>query len=147
MAFSTNTNNFLALIGRALIALLFIPSGIDKIRGFEGTVRYINTASNLPFAEAATVVAILIEVVLVALLLLGYQTRWVALITAVYTVVLAFAFHAYWTFPAPQVMMQKILFYKDLAIAGALFFIAGTGPGGWSVDARKEDRSIEPIAG
>lgn len=139
MTFSANMSNFLALVGRALIALLFIPSGVGKITDFEGTVRYITNASSLPVPEAAAVVAIVIEVLLGALLLLGYQTRWVALVIAIYTVVLAFSFHGYWNFPPPQVTMQKILFFKDLAIAGALFFIAGAGPGGWSIDARRAE--------
>src|SRR5688500_7399216 len=98
--------NLFALIGRALIALLFIPSGISKITGFAGTVRYI-TAAGLPLPEVAAAIGIFVEVVLALLLLVGYQTRWTALAIAVYTAVLAFGFHQYWDVPAAQMMAQK----------------------------------------
>jgi putative oxidoreductase len=132
---STTTQNLLALIGRALIALLFLPSGIGKITGFAGTVRYI-TAANLPMPEVAAAIGILVEVVLVLLLLVGWQTRWVALGIAIYTVVLAFGFHHYWDMPAAQMMAQKFNFYKNLAIAGGLLSFAAWGAGAWSLDAK-----------
>jgi putative oxidoreductase len=132
---STETRNLMALISRALIALLFIPYGIEKITGFDGTLRYIS-AAHVPFPGFDAVVAIVVEVALAFLLLIGYQTRWVALAIIVYTVVLAFAFHAYWGAPPAQMYAQKLHFYKDLAIAGGLFAIAAWGPGGWSIDGR-----------
>lgn len=132
---SSNTNNLMSLVSRALFALLFMPSGIDKITGFSGTVAYI-TSAGVPFPEAAAAIAILVEVGLGFLLLVGYQTRWVALAMFAFVVVLPFIFHAYWSVPAAQVMMQKMIFYKDLAIAGGLLAIATWGGGGWSVDGR-----------
>jgi putative oxidoreductase len=133
---SNDTSNLLSLISRALIALLFIPFGIAKITGFEGTVKYIVSA-NVPFPELAAVIGILVEVGLASLLLLGYQTRWVALAMVVYVAVLPFIFHPYWAVPAAQLMAQKTNFYKDLAIAGGLAAIAAWGPGAWSIDARR----------
>jgi putative oxidoreductase len=132
---SNDTSNLLSFISRALIALLFIPFGISKITGFAGTVAYINSA-HVPFPELAAVIGILVEVGLGSLLLLGYQTRWVALAMVVYVVVITFIFHPYWAVPAAQLMAQKTNFFKDLAIAGGLAAIAAWGPGAWSIDAR-----------
>jgi putative oxidoreductase len=133
---SPATQNLLALISRALIALLFIPSGIGKITGFEGTVRYI-TSANLPMPEVAAAIGIFVEVVLALLLLVGWQTRWVALAIAVYCIVLAFGFHHYWDMPAAQLVAQKFNFYKNLAIAGGLLSIAAWGAGSWSLDGTR----------
>lgn len=133
---SAPTINLMSLINRALIALLFIPDGLAKITGFTGTVGYIS-AAHVPFPEVAAVIGILAELGLGCLLLLGYQTRWVALAMFVYVVVLPFIFHAYWSVPPEQVMMQRLHFYKDLAIAGGLLAIATWGAGGWSLDGRR----------
>ena len=136
MTSSNETNNLFSLISRALIALLFIPSGISKITGFAGTVGYISSA-HVPFPEVAAVIGILVELGLGILLLLGYQTRWVALGIIVYVVVITFIFHQYWAVPAAQVMAQKFNFFKNLAIAGGLFAIAAWGAGGWSLDGKR----------
>ncbi|MDZ4144824.1 MAG: DoxX family protein, partial [Burkholderiales bacterium] len=51
----------LTLIGRVLLAALFLPAGLSKIGGFAGTVGYIGS-KGLPMAEVAAVIAILVEV-------------------------------------------------------------------------------------
>lgn len=135
---SSPATNLFALVSRVLIALLFIPGGIDKITGFAGTVRYITSVAHLPLPEVAAVIGIVIELGLGILLLVGYQARWVALVIALYTVVLAFAFHAYWSVPPAQVMAQTFNFYKNLAIAGGLLSIAAWGAGAWSIDGMRE---------
>ncbi len=59
-----------ALLGRLLVAALFIPAGLSKIGGFKGTVGYIASVG-LPLATVAAVVAIVVEVLGGAALLLG----------------------------------------------------------------------------
>jgi putative oxidoreductase len=141
MAPSATTTALMSLISRALMALLFVQYGIAKITGFNGTVAYI-TSNNLPMPEVAAVIAILVEVGLGILLLVGYQTRWVALAMFIYVVVLPFLFHAYWSVPPARMNMEKLMFYKDLAIAGGLAAIAAWGAGAWSIDgARGRDAS------
>lgn len=141
MTLSTTTRDLCAFIGRLLLAILFIPSGISKISGFAGTVHYI-AAHNLPVPELAAAVAIVIEVVLAALVLVGWQTRWVAIVFIVYNIVLAFAFHAYWSDPPAKAMGDQINFYKNLGLAGAFFFLLAWGPGGWSIDARRGEAAV-----
>ena len=140
---STTTSNLMSLVSRALIALLFIPSGIAKITGFSGTVAYI-TSANVPFPEVAAVIAILVEVGLGLLLLVGYQTRWVALAMFLFVIVLPFTFHAYWSVPPERMTLERIMFFKDLAIAGGLLAFATWGAGGWSIDGM---RTRAPSAG
>ena len=76
--------NPLALIGRLLLAYFFIPAGIGKIGGFAGTVGYI-ASKGLPLPEVGAVLAIIVEVGVGLMLLLGFKTRWAALILMVVT--------------------------------------------------------------
>ena len=134
---SMSVQNSLALASRALIALLFVPEGLQKIIGFADTVGYI-VAAGVPLPEVAAAIGIVIELGLGLLLLVGFQTRWVALGIAVYVLVITFIFHPYWAVPAAQVMMQKINFFKNLGLVGGLLGVAAWGPGGWSVDGRDQ---------
>lgn len=130
--------NPFALLGRALIALLFIPAGFNKIGGFAGTAGYI-ASQGVPLPEVAAAIAIAVELGLGVLLLVGFQARWAALGIALFTVVITFIFHQYWAVAAEQVMMQKLNFFKNMAIAGGLFAIAAFGPGAWSIDGSRKD--------
>lgn len=123
-------------LGRALIALLYIPAGISKIGGFGGTVGYI-ASKGLPLPQVAAAGTIVVEVVVGLALLVGFKARFAALILAAFTLVAAVIFHNYWAVPAEQVMMQQINFFKNLAIVGGLLFVAAFGPGPLSIDNRR----------
>lgn len=127
--------NPLSLIGRVLLALLFVPAGFNKIAGFAGTVGYIGS-KGVPLPELATAAAVGVELGLGLLLLLGFKTRWAALGIAIFTVVITFIFHNFWAVPAEQVAMQQLNFFKNLAIAGGLLSIAAWGGGAWSFDGK-----------
>ena len=122
------------LIGRILIALLFIPSGLGKLFAFSGTMAYV-AAVGLPPAFGAAI-AVIVEVALGAALLVGWQARWAALIMAVFTIGAALFFHNFWNSPPDQQLMQNINFFKNMAIAGGLLFVYAFGPGAFSLDAR-----------
>ncbi|MCC2597114.1 DoxX family protein [Pusillimonas sp. MFBS29] len=133
---ATPSANFLNLLGRLDIVLLFLPAGLSKITGFAGTVGYIGSVG-LPAPTLAAIVAIIVEVGGGLTLLVGYRTRIVALVLAAFTAVASFTFHTYWSVPAEQVMMQQLLFYKNIAIAGGLLILAAHGAGAFSLDARR----------
>jgi putative oxidoreductase len=50
-----------SLVSRALIALLFVVAGFNKLMGFEGTAGYI-TSLGVPMATLVTVLVIVIEI-------------------------------------------------------------------------------------
>jgi putative oxidoreductase len=127
--------NTLALIGRILLAWLFIDSGYAKIGGFQGTVGYI-ASKGLPAAQALAGAALIIELVGAALLVIGWKARWAALALAVFTAVATFFFHNFWAMPEAQQGMQKLMFLKNLAIIGGLLFVVAYGAGRFSVDRR-----------
>ena len=126
----------LALAGRLLMAVLFLPAGIGKLTGFAGTVGYISSVG-LPMPQLAAVVALLVEIVGGAALVVGFGTRFAAAVLAVFTLVASVFFHAFWAVPADQQMIAQLLFYKNVAVIGGLLTIAAWGAGAWSVDARR----------
>ncbi len=128
--------NPLSLLGRALLALLFIPAGFNKIGGFAGTVGYIG-AKGVPLPELAAAIAVGVELGLGLLLLVGFKARWAALGMAIFTVVITFIFHNFWAVPAEQVVMQQLQFFKNIAIVGGLLTVAAWGAGDWSFDGKR----------
>lgn len=135
----SSLQNPLALVGRILLAALFIPAGIGKITGFAGTVGYA-TAMGMPMPSVGVAVGLLIELLGGLALLVGLCTRWSALVLAFFTLVASCIFHAYWSVPADQQMMQQLLFFKNVAVTGGLLAFAAFGAGAWSVDGARARR-------
>lgn len=128
--------NQLTLFGRLLLAALFLPAGLSKITGFAGTAGYIGSVG-LPLPEVGAVLAIVVEVGGALALLLGWGTRWAALALALFTVVASVLFHNFWSVPIEQAMVQQLMFFKNIAVAGGLLVLAAFGAGALSVDARR----------
>ena len=135
----TNNNSVqdtLALVGRVLIAWLFIPAGWGKIAGFSGVVGYI-ASKGVPLPEVCAAIAIAAVLGRGLLLWIGWQARWAALGLAVFVAVITPIFHAYWAMPEAQQMMQKQAFNKNLAVVGGLLVVSAFGAGRWSLDGRR----------
>ncbi|CAM3656082.1 DoxX family protein [Polaromonas hydrogenivorans] len=128
--------NPLLLIGRLLIALMFLPAGWGKLTGFAGSVAY-TASGGIPMPEVATAVALVVEIVGSLALIFGLGTRWAALALAFFTLVASFFFHNYWGVPAEQAMVQQLMFFKNMAIVGGLLILAASGAGDWSLDAKR----------
>lgn len=137
IAASRTAQDAFTFVARLLLVALFLPAGIGKITGFEGTVGYIASVG-LPMATAGAALAVLVEVAGGLALLLGFQTRLAALVLAGFTLVASYFFHAFWAVPADQAFVTQLLFYKNIAVAGGLLALVASGAGGWSVDARRE---------
>lgn len=131
----TALQNPLSLIGRLLLALLFLPAGINKITGFAGTVGYIASVG-LPLPTLGAIIALVVEIAGGLALIAGFGTRFAALVLAVFTLVASFFFHAYWAVPAAQQFVTQLLFMKNMAVVGGLLTLAAWGAGAWSLDAR-----------
>jgi putative oxidoreductase len=129
--------NPLALIGRILLALVFVPAGFGKIAGFAGAVGYA-TSAGLPLPAVGVAIALVIELFGGLALLIGFRTRYAALALAVFTLVASFFFHAFWAMPAEQQMMQQLMFFKNIGITGGLLAFAAFGAGAFSLDARRK---------
>lgn len=122
------------LIGRLLMAALFIIFGIRKILAFSFYAGYF-AKLGFPAPEVMVVLAIIVELGGGLLLAVGWKTRWMAWALAIFTVIATFMAHRYWEFPdAQQYNAQMINFWKNITILGGLMMVACFGPGSISVD-------------
>jgi putative oxidoreductase len=129
------SNDVVLLISRILLATLFVLFGWSKLTGFSGTVDYMaHVGAPVPMLSA--VIAVIMEFVVGILILVGFYTRPLAVLLAVYTIATAFIGHHFWTMTGAEQMANMINFYKNVSIAGGLLALAVTGPGLFSIDRK-----------
>ena len=132
---AAGVNDTAALVGRVLLAALFIWSGAGKLAGFAATAGYI-ASKGLPMPEVLAALSIVAELGGGLALLFGFKARWAALMIAVFVAVITPIFHNFWAVPDAQLTMQKINFGKNLAIIGGMLMVFAFGPGRFSIDRR-----------
>jgi putative oxidoreductase len=122
-------NRYGPLVGRILIALIFVLSGFGKVTGFEGTVGYISS-KGLPLPQLAAIGAIIIELGGGLMLVFGWKTRWAAAALLVFTAFAALIFHNFWAVPPDHAQNQMIHFMKNISMMGGLLYVLvhGSGP-------------------
>ena len=120
-----------ALIGRILLAAIFVLSGVSKLADPAGMTAYIASAG-LPLPQVALVGAIVVELGGGLALAAGFQTRLAATALALFSLVAAVFFHA-----ALGDQNQFIHFFKNIAMAGGLLHVVAFGGGRISLDARR----------
>ncbi|HEY7945703.1 MAG: DoxX family protein [Burkholderiales bacterium] len=126
-------SDVLALLGRVLLAGIFVYSGFGKITAFHDNVGYIASAG-LPMPQVLAVGAIMVEFIGGLALLIGFRARWAALAFVVFLIVITPIFHNFWSAPAAEAMGQQINFIKNIAIIGGMLMVMAFGPGRYSVD-------------
>lgn len=127
-------NPTVALVGRILLATIFIVAGVRKAMAFTFVSSVV--MKGFPMAEVFLAAAIALDIIGGLLLILGVQTRLVAPALAVYTLALGVIFHGFWGHwngPPPQFANELNHFLKNLAIAGGLLLLA-------AMPAGEEDR-------
>ena len=129
----TGYNPMLPLIGRILLSAIFLISGIRKLLMFAGTVGYF-TKLGFPAPTVMVVLAIILEVGGSILLIVGWKTRYVAWLLALFVLIATAMAHRFWEFDAAQYGNQMNHFLKNVAILGGLMFVAAFGPGSASVE-------------
>jgi len=116
----------LAVSGRIMLAAIFVLSGFSKIADPAYTLGYINSVG-LPLPYLAGAIAV--EVFGGFALALGFRTRLVGLVLALFSVVTALVFHS-----ALSDQNQFIHFFKNIAMAGGLLQVAAFGPVRFGID-------------
>lgn len=114
------------LVGRILLATIFLLSGIGKITAYAGTAGYM-ASMGVPAALLPLVIAT--EVLGGIAIIVGYRTRVTAFLLAGFTLLAALIFHHHL---ADQI--QMIMFLKNVAITGAFLLLVVHGAGSWSLD-------------
>jgi putative oxidoreductase len=123
------------LVGRILLALLFVVFGWGKLINYSGTAGYM-AQLGAPLPSLAALVAIVAEVPIALAIAIGVWTRPLALLLALYTLGTALIGHHFWTLEGAPRNANAINFYKNIAIIGGFLLLYVTGAGRYSVDAR-----------
>lgn len=124
-----------ALVGRILLAAIFMVSGIAKLTDPTGAIGYMNMAG-IPSADTLVYVAGAAEILGGTSLVLGLLARVGALGLTVMLVIITFYFHAFWTMDGAEAKAQMVNFMKNLGLMGGLLMVVAHGPGAYSLDAR-----------
>jgi putative oxidoreductase len=118
-------NNLALLVGRIMLAAMFVLGGASKIGGYAATQGYM-AAMGVPGAVLPLV--IIVELIGGLLIVAGYQVKIASVLIGGFTLLAAVLFHS----AADQV--NQIMFMKNIAIAGGFAALFAAGPGAWSVE-------------
>lgn len=125
---SFTLKNTTEVVGRVLIAALFLLSGMGKITAYTATAGYMASVG-VPGAILPLVIAT--EVLGSLAIILGWKTRIVAVLMAGFTLLTGIVFHNNF---ADQI--QMIMFLKNVSITGAFLLLAVNGAGPISLDRK-----------
>lgn len=129
---AANTTDALLLIGRIMLGLIFLRSGFGKMLDI-GAFGASLSARGVPAALAY--IAVPAEFFGGLTLVLGFATRYFAVILFVFTVVATLISHRYWEFAdAAMRRAQDGNFYKNLSILGGFVLLFVTGGGRFGLD-------------
>lgn len=114
------------LVGRLLLALIFVHEGWSIIGNYSGAATYMQKFG-VPGMLLPAVIAL--ELGGGLSIAAGAFTRLVATVFAIFCMLTAVLFHSQFADGN-----QLLHFQKDLAIAGGFLVLAVSGPGNWSAD-------------
>jgi len=127
------------LVGRCMIAAVFILSGLNKIQNWDSTTLYM-AQHGLPAIGPLLALTVVIEIGAGLGLIIGFRTRLLALILFAFTLTVSFVMHDFWAIgDADLARTEMQLFAKNMAIAGGLLILVGLGAGNWSYDSWREE--------
>ena len=139
----------LAVIGRLMLAAIFLLSSVGKLTNFNGTAGMM-ADKGIPAAQIMLVGAIAFEIAGGLSIVLGYKPRIGAILLLVFLVLATYFFHDFWKIADPKEKQEQMVqFLKNLAIMGAMVLIIANGTGPMSLDDRSigdGPRPIEPVA-
>jgi putative oxidoreductase len=124
-----------ALVGRILLALIFVMSGFQKITQFAGTAGYMRSSGIPPgLVTPALILTILVEFGCGLLIVFGFRTRLAAFVIFLWLIPVTYIFHFSPYRHGTDPMINMIMMLKNMSMMGGLLFLASKGPGGFSVD-------------
>jgi putative oxidoreductase len=124
---------YLTLIGRVLLGLIFLVSGINKIADPQGTQQYMTMMGMTWMTTLFYIGAVAVELAGAISLLLGYRAKAGGWLLFLFLIPTTLIFHT--NFADPN---QMIHFLKNVAMMGGLLYVARYGAGRYSMDAGVE---------
>jgi putative oxidoreductase len=131
---AAGVNDAMLAIGRVVIAILFVMSGVEKVMDLPGTAAAIG-GKGLPMPNVLAVATAVLELGGGLLVVVGWQARIVALALAIFCLVAGYFFHDFWHYPeGAQYTNNMIHFMKNVSIVGGLLMLCAAGAGRYSLD-------------
>jgi putative oxidoreductase len=128
-------NQFGPLVGRILIGMIFLLSGLSKISTFAGTAGWM-TSKGVPMAEVLLAITMVIEIGASVMIISGFKARLGAAALFLWMIPVTFVFHNFWSMPAAEQQIQMIMFMKNLGLMGGMLYIMAFGSGPMSLDRK-----------
>lgn len=122
------THPGIAALGRVLLGLIFLVSGVRKAMGYSGTVAFFGSIG-LPYPEILAPAVIVLEIGAALLLMVGWQARLAALALVAFTLAATLIAHRFWEVPPAQFTDQLNAFLKNISIIGGLLMVVALGSG------------------
>lgn len=130
--------NIAPLVGRCMIAALFILSGVNKLQNWDSTTLYM-AEHGVSMIQPLLALSVVVELGAGFGLVIGFRTRLMALMLFLFTLTVSFQLHDFWTMGDSDVArLETALFAKNMAIAGGLLMLVGLGAGSWSYDSWRD---------
>lgn len=125
--------DFVILVARVMIGLIFVMSGWSKLMNFGAAVAGI-AKRGVP--EALAYLAPPVEFFGGIAIVLGLFTEAAAILMVVFTIIATATSHRYWEYAdAAQYRAQNTNFWKNVTMMGGMLLLFVTGGGRWSIDA------------
>lgn len=138
--------SLIGFLGRALLSLIFISSGLHKILNWDGTEQFLIQGLNqclgmsieypwlqgwielgVEHSYALLVAATAVELFCGLMVFLGVNVRFGALLLFLFLIPTTAIFHHFWMLQGPERELQSIMFLKNLSIMGGLLLLVAYG--------------------
>lgn len=140
----SDCRSILMFFGRLGLATIFVLAGVGKFLDPEMNLSYM-ASKGLGGSPFLLYAAAVVEIMGGLLLMIGFKTRWAAILLALFLIPTTASFHDFWQVGEVEASIQKIHFLKNLAIFGGLLYVIASGAGSWSIDRccyKKQPKSL-----
>jgi len=130
------SKTYAPLLGRILLAFIFLQSGFEKVLNYDATVGSMG-ARGIPEPDMLLPLVIVVLFIGSVMILVGWKAHWGALALIAFMIPATLYFHNYWDYAETLQFNQFHHLIKNLAIIGALCMILGMGSGALSLDGNE----------
>jgi putative oxidoreductase len=135
-------------LGRILLPLIFIVSGVQKLTNVAGISHMLQDSAapipdeivpylgGIPKFEAAGYLLGTVEVICGLMIMLGLKARWGAVVLILFTACTIFFVHHFWDMQGADYMDNMREALKNLSIMGGLLLVAACGSNLSTLDPR-----------
>lgn len=131
------------LVGRVLLSLIFVMSGVHKLTAWDETAGRMEQ-EGMVYVPLLLFGAVLFELGGGSSVLLGLWARVGAALLAAFLIPTTLIFHDFWTYEGAEQQMQMIQFMKNLAILGGVLVVLGFGSGRCSITGGRRAAPMNP---